>query len=491
MADDFKAELDDLVDQIVVEAILADFRLAPASSWTPVGGGDGKPPTGVRVTWSAWTASYTLNYDHTIPWDGNSVECATSDCDDNVHEQLLESFNGVKDKWENDIPNLFDTWTELPDPEGLRPLADSAGRAMAKLQTDSALTGGDVSSNDFWNQYSLLAADLESWKGPAFNAFRYQYLNNVKTKTGAQYLAASVVTGCIEGEIKVLRNARRDVLDFAQASRDSLKTITKGSGSGGTEFAIGLALALVGIIGAAPSGGASVALSAAASGLGLATSLPQDGQAEGSGSVSGDTPDEVYDSMGDGLEAINKEMKTQETTLAELATALSTDLADDRGTYDLGVKKSTESLLDQDNPDQIFNDGSRTQACYDDMVSARGRLNRGADVLTAAAAALDIGGSYGVWAKPGGLGSGTYGPRFEIVQAADDIAGILTDCAWTMRALGQHLVLAAETYQESEAYVHGSLKAHAKELDKEWKDLHAPPPAPAHPPYMRRPGVPI
>lgn len=493
------AELDTLIGLIADRAVVAEmvqsgweantFAGVVTSSFEKYDG-----PEGLMI----------LHWDGTFEYhslDTGGFDAPAPPPDGFGHKVYLQS---LKAKWDVAIRTLFEPYLDLPDPADFTEEETTLSAPLGKLSaghfvnsgtpSDSSavddpadgaggqenLTGHWVDNNPAIERLGLARDEIFDWHGPAADSFRRSFLNPIPEATERQFWTVVMMQRAVRQEGELWRSARSDIAQVADAAFKAMAECGR-SGSGHE----GLALAIFGTLTTVVSAmvpPAALALSLTASATGILSALSED-----SHSVSGSSPDQVYESLVKEVQTINDAVAQGEGHIADVMTALTNEMRNNRGEFHPGEATRFLNTVDAS---ALDTNGFRVDT--DRLTTVARWLMTASNSYRDASQGLYM--RISIFSRPDSVGSGTYGPAYAIDGTMDALREILTDVAFFVDETGEHVKICATLYDDVDAKtVEARLRQHAKEVDARHDAMVNPPILPDStgdlPPHMRYPGV--
>ncbi|HZN76376.1 MAG TPA: hypothetical protein VFC00_32515 [Micromonosporaceae bacterium] len=155
----------------------------------------------------------------------------------------------------------------------------------------------------------LVKGDVQDWRGTAAEQFTENFLSPFGQIRLNQIGLVDELTVALEAERKILEESRRNIVQIGDGTLTALNALD----DGGTDWGMVLTVvgAVVGVVGAAATGGTSLAITFALVGGGLSIASAAVAEA----SVHGDTVEDVITSMDEAIRKLKDAMADEEDIL--------------------------------------------------------------------------------------------------------------------------------------------------------------------------------
>ncbi|MGH8877140.1 MAG: hypothetical protein ACRD0P_07365 [Stackebrandtia sp.] len=232
------------------------------------------------------------------------------------------------DKWMDEEAGLMAGNSELQSAvedafSYIEPMFEYMGRreperlvSMGEYLADTRTT----LTNPVIEEIDTIKGQLDDWDGQAAENFIFDYLTPLPQTNANQVYYIGVLENTLKGVKAMLEEARKNTNDLGDSTIDALDALEDGSG---VPLGLTIVAAVVGVVGAAVTGGASVvaavsfATVAGAAGIGASAVVYEKQQVEG------DDVEAVLSSM---IDAYNKIIETRDTVEQDLADLLGQDV---------------------------------------------------------------------------------------------------------------------------------------------------------------------
>lgn len=213
-----------------------------------------------------------------------------------------------------DIPQLFTSFSQIPDPAGYNPLIGDLTSAMSSLctgqGTGTELSKPVVTANPQLDKLTTVGGYLDDWTGSAARNFKENFLDTFKTVSTNQFTLISTMKGTLEAHQNMWRSARVDVDKIAHTTLAALDNIGSCDKNQWTfAFSVVSAAAMIAgtVVTAVTAGPAAAAFPAVGAAAAVGTSVTAYMNA------SGNTPSQVVASMRLALSKLTKHINDVET----------------------------------------------------------------------------------------------------------------------------------------------------------------------------------
>lgn len=214
------------------------------------------------------------------------------------------------------IVEEFEWFTE-PDPDRVTQMLDSLRHIVGSFENPF--------QDPTMGYMDQVHANTDEWYGLAADAFNLNFLNPFQAQRHNQVAFVAELATVLQGYQTMLLESRRKILEIGDATIAALNTVRAGGGAPAPVI-ISIVSAVVGVLAAAYSGGASLTIPFAVlgGGLGIAT------EAVDSGLIQGVTVASVIDSMTQTITMVKNDMIDAENLLITALTHDAQLLADAR-----------------------------------------------------------------------------------------------------------------------------------------------------------------
>ncbi|GAA0708581.1 hypothetical protein Drose_13125 [Dactylosporangium roseum] len=203
----------------------------------------------------------------------------------------------------SDIPGLFQSFADAPDPARFEPAVESLHQAQASLATSAVntdpLTNNPIVVREEFAKITTTSDFIDDWSGAAAHEFKANYLDPLPAKIGAQFQLAAILAAAIQAEQAIWQAARSDirlVLAKGLAALDHVGECTQAQWT--ITFTV---VASIAAVAAVPfAGGLSLRLTAVGAASQVVAAIPIDDAAEEE--YAGDTAFEVVGQVRQGVQ---------------------------------------------------------------------------------------------------------------------------------------------------------------------------------------------
>ncbi|GIG91436.1 hypothetical protein [Plantactinospora endophytica] len=253
----------------------------------------------------------------------------------NVGSLLAERRRQIEQAYA-DVPDLFEPFTEMPDPSSFDGMIAQLAAALHKLSSgeghESPLDGAIYPANVALAGLPGVTSYIEDWTGAAAMEFKTNFVDPFSAIVQNQFLLTSVLKVALEAEQAIWAAARNDIDKIAHDALAALDS--DGCGPSGWTMTFTVVAAIVATT-AAPVGAVSVvagtALTAVGSAVSIVGAVPRD--TAPSIQFSAGSPSSVISQMREAISMLIQEIHVQES---EVANAMSGNLglvSGNRGSY--------------------------------------------------------------------------------------------------------------------------------------------------------------
>jgi hypothetical protein len=445
-------ELSKSVREVVTEAINAE--MLQTAGFRPDGsGGFHRARQGVKM--------------EKIPGPGQGPTGPIQRSPNAISGPMFNPTVDVYEKWERDIPPMFDPWMILPDPTKYKDHIHAVNGAAAKLCVNGAevdkkegSTHGYHPPNQALNSAVDTAAQkLALFSGATVNLFHQHYVNNFKSVAIGQYHVARMLLACLASEQEIWTRSRADIVRIAVAARDALRNVAKGGGDFDAKLfidVVGSIATVAGLFFSAGTAGVVVkGVNAAASVLGKF--VPKNIDTMKHLQLAGGSAAEVIRNMEQAMRDLSTAIAGQEddiiTKLKEVESLVDTNVP----AFDLG----RPTLLDETDPTKVVTNKNELSLDPNDLVwIGKSLLPTIAGELHAAARGLDPFTSSSDWSRSGKVGRAYDGPRDDFYRVSDRLHDFVAETAKEMQDAGDTLVIVAKAFHQTDAQVSEEMRRH-------------------------------
>jgi hypothetical protein len=250
-----------------------------------------------------------------------------------------------------DIPGLFGSFVDTPDPDWFDPainhfnlalralfLGHDTGQvtAAAKPQQGGPLTGtATYESNEELLKLSASESYLENWSGRAAWNFKKNFIDPFPAVVYNQFQMVAALRAALEAEREIWARVRRDIDEIAhdtEAALDQVNPIFP-CDRNDWETTFTVVGAVLTIPAAVATGGAAVALAVAAGGASAAAVQAGQGDAPKTVRFHGETAEAVIAEMRDAVAMLASYAMEEEAKVAEGMTGLLHAVQSDKSSY--------------------------------------------------------------------------------------------------------------------------------------------------------------
>jgi hypothetical protein len=212
-----------------------------------------------------------------------------------------------------DIPQLFQPFTELPQPSSFDPMINAMRPAVEKVSTgevaDKPVERGSYAANPNLTKVPGVSDPIDDWSGDAARDFKRGFVDPFPAVLKNQFIVARVAQAALESEKEMWTRARRDIDDIARKTLAALDNM-HGCGKNEWKFGFAVAGALAALAAAFVSGGAAVPLGIAEFGAVTAGATAD---------LTGETTAVVINSMRRSIAQLTREINETENVIWKAA----------------------------------------------------------------------------------------------------------------------------------------------------------------------------
>jgi hypothetical protein len=214
-----------------------------------------------------------------------------------------------------DVPGLFEPFTWCPQGGDFQTMATGMLPTLQKLS--SGQTGSDpvthapVVPNPQLDHLATVASDVDNWHGEAAGNFVRSYQAHFWNVAESQFIAASVLKGCLEAEDAMWGEVAKNIEQIADCTLSALDKMDD-TGKSGFAFGLTVVAAVVPTVVVLPAGAALTAVAAAGSAANIAASATDL-------ELGGESAPVVVDHMRDAIGKLKQQIVDTETKIAKAA----------------------------------------------------------------------------------------------------------------------------------------------------------------------------
>lgn len=157
------------------------------------------------------------------------------DHDRPTHHEPVAPAVEIFDKWRREIPQNFDRFNHVPDPDGFKGALDTlAGIANGLAAGGATLTGSGKNAQvaagniDLTNLVSDLQKEVATYNGRAMEALDDSYISRLDEVLGGQHVLASLLGIMVAGEQQIWTDIRSQLLVVAENARRAFQAHADG-----------------------------------------------------------------------------------------------------------------------------------------------------------------------------------------------------------------------------------------------------------------------
>jgi uncharacterized protein YukE len=171
-----------------------------------------------------------------------------------------------------EVPNLFQPFTQIPDPKSFDSGINTLKQALAKLCTGQdtrdpiSTNGGTYLANRVLDEMTGSGDLIESWTGKAAMEFKSNFIDPFPSVVRNQFILVSALKSALEAEQAMWDAARHNIDDIAEQTNKALDGMHKSCSSHEWAITFTTVAAITGVLAAIPTFGGSVAITISAVG---------------------------------------------------------------------------------------------------------------------------------------------------------------------------------------------------------------------------------
>ncbi len=281
-------------------------------------------PTGtVQLKWRAPLLSASAGFPPGITKVGDDYDAMGQPY--TIYE--IDPWESIYSPWIERIDTAFQGWDTIPDPADFEGPIERVRAAVSELMPLPTDGGGNDTEGDFSSAYTSVDLDTNLGTMDAFIggqtagaddgllvfAFRQGYgPDRIRGVMANQAQAAILLGVALLAEQRTWRGARKDIMAIAEAAKDAMRP----GGAGGDSIDLETVKAFADLIGSFAPAPISKAIDIGQATLDVVGTLVPESKPNSSVQLSGYTCDEVYQSMCEAIEKLEKKVYEQEYELA-------------------------------------------------------------------------------------------------------------------------------------------------------------------------------
>jgi hypothetical protein len=368
--------------------------------------------------------------------------------------------------YNNAINELFQDWWQIPQDRDFAGLVAQCGQGAQLLATDAQLDPDQGSASPFGanvnlSQIATIQQQIGRFDGAAMQTFAANYANRLPIVVDGQDAVACFLWLGAAGEQEIWKRAMQGVADIAAQGRTAMEQCDDGGGD--VSAVLSIAGALASVVGVVPGLGTGVSIGVKLASTALSTASKFAPKAPETVPLGADNPIAVLDNIRGALQKLSQQIADEEHELGQSMTKVQGLVGSQAASFDIAAPP----IYDDTNPGD-FRTADDTRVHFGTLRTiARETMPLVAGELKKAAGQFDAGSSSEPWSRPGGIGSGSFGPYFEWDSLKATLVGILDNTSLEIERAADHLEIVVDDFDKTDAQIRADLEAHATQVDQE------------------------
>lgn len=400
----------------------------------------------------------------------------------------VDPWNDIYEPWIERIDAAFEGWEGLPEPSDYDDPIDSLRSAVSALTPMPAGGSGNDPGGDFDTEFAVVDLEanldlLDDWVGPATAgassgllvfAFDEAYgAGRIRPVMRNQAQAAVVLGVTLLGEQQIWRKTRDDIMTLAAEAVEAFEPY-----GGGVSIDLKVVKAFVDLLNTFAPGPLKTVLTVGSSALGLVdTLLPEEQTSDVEARITGDTAEEVYTSLCEAIEKLERQVYNKEYDLVTSLRGLLGVMREGRASQfhihpDSGMAADLAEAESIDvDPEYLRLVGFRTVPTIAAFMGQAAEHAQGAD-------------RPGIWQRSGYIGYGSAGAYYKWAEALAAFDAVTTGSGAELVEAGALLAAGAGFLEDADGSAEEAIRGVEDDLERgrlEWDNsgLGLPPPRPA------------